>query len=159
MTYDQEQFEREFRGLFEDVFGGENFERMRQSRWFLAMMHKTNVDPLLALQIGTALLMNKPLVIVAYGDMCIDPRLCQVADGIVRVSSLHPGPEEKLRMQQALVEILNRPREKQSMSCFRCDGTGLICDICGESESACTCEKEGKEPTYSECEDCEGTGK
>lgn len=25
------------------------------------------------------------------------------------------------------------------MSCFRCDNTGLICNICGESESACEC--------------------
>jgi hypothetical protein len=42
--------------------------------------------------------------------------------------------------------------------CFLCDGTGLICDICGESEAACECEENGDEPTYSECEDCGGTG-
>lgn len=38
--------------------------------------------------------------------------------------------------------------------CFRCDGTGLICDICGESEAACNCLNEGEDPTYSDCEDC-----
>lgn len=42
--------------------------------------------------------------------------------------------------------------------CFLCDGTGLICDICGESETECTCCEEGLEPTYSDCEDCDGTG-
>jgi hypothetical protein len=26
--------------------------------------------------------------------------------------------------------------------CFRCDGTGLVCDHCGESETACHCDEE-----------------
>jgi len=47
-------------------------------------------------------------------------------------------------------------------SCFRCDGTGQICNICGESETACACsaadvlshmERTGLEH-FSECEDC-----
>lgn len=27
-------------------------------------------------------------------------------------------------------------------NCFRCDGTGVVCNICGESEVACGCEPE-----------------
>ncbi len=38
--------------------------------------------------------------------------------------------------------------------CFRCDGTGLLCNICGESEHVCHCE----EFDWYDCEDCEGTG-
>ncbi len=39
--------------------------------------------------------------------------------------------------------------------CFRCNGTGNICDMCGESESVqCDCEDQ----SYSECPDCEGSG-
>lgn len=26
--------------------------------------------------------------------------------------------------------------------CLRCDGTGLVCDECGESEAACDCEED-----------------
>ncbi len=44
-------------------------------------------------------------------------------------------------------------------SCFRCDGSGLICDVCGESKIACTCEADGgEEPQYSDCQDCDGSG-
>ncbi len=38
--------------------------------------------------------------------------------------------------------------------CFRCDGTGELCNICGESELACSCE----EFDVYDCDDCEGTG-
>jgi hypothetical protein len=49
-------------------------------------------------------------------------------------------------------------RIKKPTKCFRCDGTGQICDICGESEAACRCLEDGEEPTFSPCEDCHGTG-
>lgn len=45
--------------------------------------------------------------------------------------------------------------------CFECNGTGLMCDCCGEAENVCCCEDEpgsmGK-PHCSDCECCEGTG-
>jgi RecJ-like exonuclease len=34
-----------------------------------------------------------------------------------------------------------------------------LCDLCGESEIACKCFDEGKEPTYSDCNECGGEGK
>lgn len=37
---------------------------------------------------------------------------------------------------------------------FDCDGTGQKCDVCGESEAACSCD----EPSLSKCEGCDGTG-
>ena len=40
--------------------------------------------------------------------------------------------------------------------CFACDGSGIRCNRCGETEGACGCE-EGFDP--GPCEDCEGTGK
>lgn len=45
---------------------------------------------------------------------------------------------------------------EQPTKCFRCDGTGQICDECGESEAACQCEGDHD---FSDCEDCGGTGK
>lgn len=38
--------------------------------------------------------------------------------------------------------------------CFTCDGSGEMCDVCGESETACRCD----EPTFSPCEHCDGDG-
>ncbi len=39
--------------------------------------------------------------------------------------------------------------------CFVCDGTGTMCNICGESQSVCDCDEEN---TY-QCENCNGTGR
>lgn len=50
------------------------------------------------------------------------------------------------------------------MACFRCDGTGELCNLCGESPTDCGCSVEdvedfnGCSDQYDECPDCEGTG-
>ncbi len=50
--------------------------------------------------------------------------------------------------------------------CFLCDGTGKMCNICGESKLACSCTpgeveeylaKNGGEQ-FADCPDCEGLG-
>lgn len=58
------------------------------------------------------------------------------------------------KFQKALDKAL-RTKIKR-MSCFQCDGTGQMCDICGESETACSCDE--MERTFSACEDCKGVG-
>jgi hypothetical protein len=40
--------------------------------------------------------------------------------------------------------------------CFRCNGSGELCDTCGEALSVCGC---GEEQNIGECPDCKGTGK
>ena len=46
--------------------------------------------------------------------------------------------------------------------CFICNGTGEMCDVCGEAENTCLCdthEREAGNPqTFSPCEFCDGTG-
>jgi hypothetical protein len=54
------------------------------------------------------------------------------------------------KFQKALDKSL-RSKTKE-VPCFMCDGTGLMCAVCGESDEACGCEK--SEPTA--CEDCDG---
>lgn len=49
--------------------------------------------------------------------------------------------------------------KKAITQCFRCDGTGEICNTCGES-SAINCRCGGEEgPDIGDCPDCKGTGK
>ena len=43
----------------------------------------------------------------------------------------------------------------QRRACFMCNGTGMMCDICGEAENVCDC---GEEAAPADCPDCEGTG-
>lgn len=55
----------------------------------------------------------------------------------------------------------NRPCVVKSH--FECDGTGQMCNRCGESESACACEDETgddpdfDDPDFEKCEGCDGT--
>jgi hypothetical protein len=50
------------------------------------------------------------------------------------------------------------PEEKKT-TCFFCNGTGQTCDTWGEAEGVCDCLNSGSSPTFSDCEDCKGTGK
>lgn len=45
-------------------------------------------------------------------------------------------------------------KKTQKRPCFMCDGSGQMCNICGEAEPVCSCEK----LDFRDCEDCEGTG-
>lgn len=58
-----------------------------------------------------------------------------------------PMPEET-----AVAEAETKPKRQ----CFICDGTGEMCNICGESEAACECDNENC--TTSPCKNCRGTG-
>jgi hypothetical protein len=53
-------------------------------------------------------------------------------------------------------EFRTREEDVADENCLTCDGTGFVCDICGESEAACECmeSKDEARPTYSDCPDC-----
>lgn len=44
--------------------------------------------------------------------------------------------------------------------CIRCDGTGLLCNVCGESEAICIgdCEPGSRLCGHFNCPDCDGSG-
>ena len=46
---------------------------------------------------------------------------------------------------------------EKKTKCQRCDGTGEICNTCGESEPACGCDDDDAD--ICQCPDCKGTGK
>jgi len=52
--------------------------------------------------------------------------------------------------------------EQVKKTCSICNGTGMICDVCGDPEGACTCLENGLEEgvihAFSDCESCEGKG-
>lgn len=66
-----------------------------------------------------------------------------------------PSPKKKKPKteQAAPPEIENGPAKPE---CFRCDGTAMLCNNCGES--AALCNGEECEGDFRTCEDCGGTG-
>lgn len=50
--------------------------------------------------------------------------------------------------------VLSPPEIKQQRSCFFCDGSGQMCNICGEADGACECD----DYDMRDCDDCGGNG-
>lgn len=67
-----------------------------QASAFCLMILKGNPEISLALQIGIALLYDKPLIILALDGVWISPRLRQIADAIVEGKSFDAGMRAQL---------------------------------------------------------------
>jgi len=52
-----------------------------------------------------------------------------------------------------------KPSTQDPPRCFRCDGTGKLCEVCGETESVCEGDEGDHDYVEGPCEDCKGTGK
>lgn len=48
--------------------------------------------------------------------------------------------------------------DEKKRPCFVCNGTGEMCDTCGEAVNACSCDPDDGEPGSVQCEDCGGSG-
>lgn len=54
-------------------------------------------------------------------------------------------------------KVKAKPEIKQKRPCFQCNGTGQMCDSCGEAENVTACE-EGGHPSLDKCDSCKGSG-
>jgi hypothetical protein len=99
----------EFIRSIEDSARDELIPKMRKSAFVMAAL-SANDDLFLALQIGLALLLDKPLMIVAPESKWISPRLRSVAEAVVTGSMSDPDMQEKLR---AAVLIFMRKHKTQ----------------------------------------------
>lgn len=71
---------------------------------------------------------------------------------------------EGIKRAKTAAKAIRKPREKKvgktpepakrKRGCFTCGASGNMCDTCGEPEGVCDCE----DSSYSDCEDCLGTG-
>lgn len=58
------------------------------------------------------------------------------------------------------MEESEEAEKSQAKACFICNGTGSICDRCGEAQNACGCGAEADDAgEFSDCKDCNGTGR
>ena len=72
-----------------------------------------------------------------------------------RAANAQKFGEEFERLPKVMKDEKIKPLPLTPRQCYRCDGTGLTCDTCGESQAVrCGCGN-----TFSACEDCGGTGK
>ncbi len=87
-----------------------------------------------------------------FGELAAHRLVPQFAD-IPELTKMIAGAQKDERLAEGLKKL-------GRSSCFRCDGTGQLCDTCGESPNACSCERDGLGvPSFSSCADCGGNGR
>lgn len=67
-----------------------------------------------------------------------------------------PAVGKKVACERCTKNKEGPPSKSQRRPCFVCNGTGDICDECGESVDVCDCAEEDKQS--SPCSDCSGIG-
>jgi hypothetical protein len=82
--------------------------KMRQSVFCLTILGVgDNADPYLALQVGLALLMEKPLIILAIDNAYVPPRLVALADALITGKSVR-DPLTQAAMRVALAQVIEK---------------------------------------------------
>jgi hypothetical protein len=87
---------REFLRGFADGARRDTIPKM-QGSLFCMMILDGEPDIKLALEIGMALLLDKPLFIVAVGNIWISPRLRQIADAVIEGPAFDESMKERIQ--------------------------------------------------------------
>jgi hypothetical protein len=69
-------------------------------------------DPFLAMQVGLAILLEKPLIVVALADAQVPMRLRQIADAVVAGPGL-AHQEVRDALQAAMEDVMRKRKAKQ----------------------------------------------
>lgn len=82
--------------------------QMRSSVYVIGVvMHET--DPFLLMQIGAAVILDKPLLLIAYKGAWIPAKARQIAYAVVEMN----GPEDHAKVQQAVAALAEKIRKEQ----------------------------------------------
>jgi hypothetical protein len=98
--------EAELQQFFEGQ--ADNLERLSQSRWCVAIMDKTGVNAILALQVGAAMLMDKPLIMIVPSNYWVPDRLRRYATAIIMLDDPR-DPEQMARAKAEMVKAMQGP--------------------------------------------------
>jgi hypothetical protein len=91
-------------------FEGEadNLNSLRQSKWCLVIMDQTGVDPVLALQVGAAMLLDKPLIMIVPSSYWVPDRVHRYATAIIVLDD-PKDPEQMARVQAEMAKAFQEP--------------------------------------------------
>lgn len=87
--------------------------KMRGSAFCVTVVTPHGIDPYLCLQLGACLLLEKPLLILALGNVWIPARVRALADAIVEGDTME-NPEVQERIRAAMLAVVEKVREKQA---------------------------------------------
>lgn len=91
----------------EESFRVDCLPKLAQSKFVIGICDPENVDGFLLMQLGAAVLLDKPLVIVALKGIWIPARMRELADEVVEIESM-----KDLAGQERLAQAIRRVTEK-----------------------------------------------
>ncbi len=100
----------EFANALAEWMRHEVVPKMRSSIFCIVPLAE-ELDFKMALEVGVALLLDKPLIVFALGNVWIPPRVRQIADVLVVGEAL--DDDFKMRAQAALMKFMNEHRAVQ----------------------------------------------
>lgn len=83
--------------------------KMKSSAFVMVPLLEGYEDMAMALQVGLALLLEKPLILIGVADVWIPPRLRALADAVVELPSLS-SPDAQARIHEAMDQVLAKMR-------------------------------------------------
>lgn len=100
--------EEELRAAVDELAAQADIAKLEESAIVMTIALPGNKpDPVLALQIGIALLLEKPLILVAVRGAWLPQRLRQLADAVVEGPSI-ADPETAAKLQAAMADVMRR---------------------------------------------------
>jgi hypothetical protein len=96
----------DFKGGLADIASADIIPKMRQAAFCLIALDAQDPDPFLALQVGLALLLEKPLIILATEGTWVPDRLRKLADAVVTGSRNDVATNTALRA--AMEQLMDR---------------------------------------------------
>lgn len=111
MTKDEElkQWEEQMR----EAMATDMLPKMQASRFVIGMVQKENIDPILLMQIGAALLLNKPLILLCDPDVELSKKMVQVADAIVVSEGGWRSEATKAKICKAIEVVYDQRRRAE----------------------------------------------
>jgi hypothetical protein len=86
--------------------------KMKASVFVMVGRVADEIDPFLALQVGAALLLDKPLIIVAIQNAWIPARLRGVAEAVIEGPSID-DPNVRRQLEKTIDAFLRKQQRKQ----------------------------------------------
>lgn len=88
-----------------EQMGEESIPRIEASRMVISAIEAGRVDAQMCLQIGAALLLDKPLIVTVFKGSWIPARLRQLADAVIEGDSMQ-DPEVQEKLQAAIRKVM-----------------------------------------------------
>jgi hypothetical protein len=111
---DKQQEAKDWLRDYQKHFDGDVLPKMKSSAFVLGILDE-GIDLKLVIEMGAALLLDKPLIMIAPARALIPPRVRQIADAIIVTDNITNDPEAQAALNAAMNKTLERLRHERTV--------------------------------------------